>query len=183
MYSEAFKKIPTIITPRLILRQYERNDISVYIKEFKNKRIQQYLGGIPILPNEEKHIENWLRNINYKLLKRKLVFTWLITKNEDTNISVGRIDLGGFKNKKAAEISYYIWEKHWGHGYAQEAISSVVKFGFTKLQLSRIQAIIDDENTNSKKVIKKAGFQKEGSLRNYPIGKSIRNVEIYSIIN
>jgi len=41
---------------------------------------------------------NWLRNINNRLLKKKLVFTWLITKKENSKESVGKIDLGGFQN-------------------------------------------------------------------------------------
>ena len=183
MNSDVFSKIPRLLSPRLILRNFEKKDIIEYIYEFKNENVQKYLGGVQILANEEKHINNWLQNINEKLLMRKLVFTWHITKRENTNISVGRIDLGGFQNKKVAEIAYYLWEKHWGNGYAKEAIDTVVNFGFEKLELLRIQAIIDNDNIRSKNVIEKAGFKKEGILRNYPIGKSISDASMYSIIN
>lgn len=182
MYSEAFKQIPTLKTERLTLRNFELSDIDKYIQEFSNPNLQRYLGGIPILRNDMKHINNWLTNINHKLLKRKVVFTWLITLNENSQRSVGRIDLGGFENKKAAELSYYIWESYWGLGYASEAIRKVLEFGFDTVDLLRIQAIVHEDNVNSKKVLLKSGFQKEGVLRNYPLGKNINNVEIYSSI-
>lgn len=181
MFSEFFKSVPIIETDRLILRPFSSADIQNYILEFSNKNVQRYLGGVLQLKNE-KDGYNWLRNINDRLLKKKLVFTWLITNKKDTNQSFGRIDLGGFVNKKAAEISYYIWEKYWRNGYASESINQIIHFGLNELELSRIQAIVDTENKNSIKVLEWCGFFNEGMLRNYPIGKSIKNVYVYSIV-
>jgi ribosomal-protein-alanine N-acetyltransferase len=182
MFSDSFSKIPEIKTDRLLLRSFGLEDIPAYRIEFEKESIQKYLGGVLVLKDNVQDATNWLRNINDRLLKKKLVFTWLITKKYNPRESVGRIDLGGFTNKKAAEISYYIWEKYWGNGYAVEAIQSIIEYGFVNLELERIQALIDIRNSNSEKVVGKAGFKKEGLLRKYPLGKSITDVYIYSMI-
>lgn len=182
MFSDWFKSVPIIETNRLILRPFSSSDLQYYIQEFSNPNVRKYLGGVLQLKNEKEGY-NWLRNVNDRLLKKKLVFTWLITNKNDTNQSFGRIDLGGFTNKKAAEVSYYIWENYWNNGYASESIKKIIHFGLNDLELSRIQAIVDTENSNSIKVLQKCGFHNEGLLRNYPIGKSIKDVYMFSIIN
>ncbi len=182
MSSTKFIGIPSIKTERLTLRAFSLEDIPAYREEFAKETVQRYLGGILILKDDIKDAQNWLRNINDRLVKKGVVFTWLITLKGNPSESVGRIDLGGFSNKKAAEAAYYIWEKNWGKGYAAEALQSVVQFGFNKLALERIQAIVDVRNTASARVLGKAGFEKEGMLRKYPLGKSIADVYMFAII-
>lgn len=182
MSSTAFTRIPIIKTERLILRAFSLDDIPSYRKEFETEAVQKYLGGVLMLKDDIKDAQNWLRNINDRLLKKKLVLTWLIVLNENPSESVGRIDLGGFSNQKVAEVSYYIWEKYWGNGFALEALNSVVEFGFRDLKLERIQAIVDIRNTASEKVLMKADFDKEGMLRKYPIGKSVADIYMYAKI-
>jgi ribosomal-protein-alanine N-acetyltransferase len=180
MSATTFKNIPVIETERLTLRAFSLDDIPAYRKEFEKEAVQRYLGGVLIVKDDTKSAQNWLRNINDRLLKQKLVFTWLITQKEDVSESIGRIDLGGFTNKKVGEVSYYIWEKYWGHGFAGEALRRVVEFGFNDLKLERIQAIVDVRNTASEKVLVKAGFEKEGMLRKYPLGRGIADVYMFA---
>ena len=182
MPSNPFANIPVIETERLTLRAFSLDDIPTYRKEFEKEAVQKYLGGVLILKDDTKDAQNWLRNINDRLLKQKLVFTWLITRKDNLSESVGRLDLGGFTNKKVGEVSYYIWEKYWGMGYAVEALSSVVAFGFKDLKLERIQAVVDVRNIASEKVLQKAGFEKEGLLRKYPLGKGIADVTMFARI-
>ena len=165
-------------TGRLVLRKFTIDDIERYMEKFNTEDVQRYLGGVLILKNK-KDADNWLKNINDRLLKKKIVFTWLIVKKEKDDESAGRIDLGGFLNKKCAELAYYIWDEYWGNGYCREAIERVISFGFDDLELERIQAVIDVRNI---KVIEKAGFVREGRLRKYPIGKTVSDVFIYSRI-
>ncbi len=54
-----------------------------------------------------------------------------------------------------------------GKGYTSEATITLIKYGFTKLNLNRIEAIIAPENTASLKIIEKLGMQKEGHLKQH----------------
>ncbi len=180
MFSDYFASIPIIATKRLCLRQFTIEDIPAYRKEFESEHIQKYLGGVLLLKNNEEDAQNWIRNINDRLLKRKLVLTWHIVNHQEQ--SIGRVDLGGFRQRKVAEISYYIWKASWGNGYGTEAVEAVIRFGFHHLELERISATIHIENLGSQKLIEKVGLRKEGVLRNYPLGKSLQDVYMYSII-
>lgn len=182
MPTEKFSHNPVLATERLTLRAFSLADIPSYRKEFENEAVQKYLGGVLILKNDEMDAQNWLRNINDRLVKKKIVFTWLIAHRDRAAESIGRIDLGGFANNKVGEVSYYVWERYWGNGFAVEALKRVIAFGFNDLNLERIQAIVDIRNISSEKVLMQAGFEKEGLLRKYPLGKSIADVYMYAII-
>ncbi len=182
MAIKTFTEIPVIEAERIILRAFSIEDIPAYRKEFEKEAVQRYLGGVLILKDDFKDAQNWLRNINDRLLKKKIVFTWLIARKDKIAEGIGRIDLGGFTNNKVGEVSYYIWEKYWGVGFAVEALNSVVEFGFNDLNLERIQAVVDIRNHASEKVLIKAGFKKEGLLRKFPLGKSITDVYMFAKI-
>ena len=53
----------------------------------------------------------------------------------------------------------------WGCGYASEAGSAAVRFGFESLGLNRIYAFHMARNLASGKVLQKLGMQPEGVLR------------------
>ena len=80
------------------------------------------------------------------------------------------------------EVAYIIDIPQRGKGYATEAVQILVDYLFLTRQIERIQALIDVENANSQKVIERAGFLREGELRNayWPRGEW-RNAYMYSI--
>jgi ribosomal-protein-alanine N-acetyltransferase len=97
-FADWFKTVPVLETPRLTLRPFCLEDIEAYLRMVRDPEVCRYLGGgLSDLPNE-RHVANWLRNINGRLLQSKTVFTWCIERKEDKSF-VGRIDLGGFVRK------------------------------------------------------------------------------------
>ena len=50
-------------------------------------------------------------------------------------------------------------------GLMSEALKEVIKYGFTELELHRIQALIAIENEPSLKLLQKNNFTKEGIMR------------------
>lgn len=68
-------------------------------------------------------------------------------------------------------------------GFMSEAVPEVIKFGFLKLNLHRIEVKVSPQNLPSVKIIEKNGFIKEGFLReDYFINDKYENSEIYSIL-
>lgn len=83
-----------------------------------------------------------------------------------TNRFVGLIALTlGKINFKIAEVWYKIFPDYWCQGFATEALSQILKFGFTDLKLHRIEAGCAIKNIASIKVLEKAGMTREGSKR------------------
>jgi RimJ/RimL family protein N-acetyltransferase len=50
-------------------------------------------------------------------------------------------------------------------GYATEATQLMVDYLFLSKEIARIQAIVDVRNKTSQRVLEKAGFQREGTVR------------------
>ena len=48
-----------------------------------------------------------------------------------------------------------------------EAVKAVIKYGFDKINLNKVQVCHRSTNTPSKKVIEKCGFVYEGTLRDF----------------
>lgn len=66
---------------------------------------------------------------------------------------------------KMAEIYYKLLPAYWGQGFATEAASALLKFGFDTLKLHRIEAGTAVKNKRSIKVLEKIGMTREGVRR------------------
>lgn len=79
---------------------------------------------------------------------------------------VGLIALN-LSNKKynKGEVWYKLHPNHWGQGFATEALSKVLDFGFDTLKLHRVEAGCAVDNIGSVKVLEKVGMIKEGRKR------------------
>lgn len=82
---------------------------------------------------------------------------------------IGNIKLGPINwIHRFADISLLIGEKdHWGKGIATEAIKLITRFAFNVLNLNKLQAGCYSKNIGSAKAFLKAGFCKEGALKNH----------------
>ena len=68
-------------------------------------------------------------------------------------------------NEWEADIGYELSPEHWGRGYATEAASALVDFGFRELQLHRISSWCIADNAASAGVLERLGLRQEGRLR------------------
>lgn len=94
-FNDFFAEVPRLETPRLVLRPFGREDMDSYLKWMQDPAVHRFLGGGVRLPQGEKQVSDWLKNINGRLLRSKTVLTWCaVCKKEDQ--VVGRVDLGGF---------------------------------------------------------------------------------------
>jgi ribosomal-protein-alanine N-acetyltransferase len=66
---------------------------------------------------------------------------------------------------RVAEIGYWIAEPHWGRGIASEAARAMTGYGFARFPLDRIEAEVFERNAASMRVLEKAGYRLEGTLR------------------
>ena len=82
-----------------------------------------------------------------------------------------------------AELGYVLSRKLWGRGLMPEAVRAVVRFGFGRMELNRIEARCIIENAASARVMEKAGMTCEGTLREREFIKgAYRDMRLYSIL-
>jgi [ribosomal protein S5]-alanine N-acetyltransferase len=79
-------------------------------------------------------------------------------------VALDNIVLGAWHN---ATIGYYVDHEHNGLGLATHAVLLVVRFGFERAGLHRIQAGVMPRNHASARVLQKLGFRHEGMAKNY----------------
>jgi len=83
-----------------------------------------------------------------------------------------------------AEVGYMIQKQHEGNGYTSEALKEVLLYGFDKMNLHSIEAVIDPSNLASEKILQKCGFVKEAHFKENEFweGKYLDSV-VYSLLN
>jgi len=64
------------------------------------------------------------------------------------------------------EIGYNVTRLERGKGYGTEAVQLIVDYLFLSMDVARIQAFTDVRNKASQRILEKAGFKREGTLRN-----------------
>ena len=92
-------------------------------------------------------------------------FAFAITVDEKVIGSIGAFRQGNI-HRQTAELGYYIAEEYWDKGIMTEAVKKLCDYVFSHTDIIRIFAEPFAYNSASCRVLEKAGFQYEGTLRN-----------------
>lgn len=108
------------------------------------------------------------------------IFAFAITVSGKVIGSIGAFRQGNI-HRKTAELGYYIAEEYWGNGIMTEAVNQLCDYVFSHTDIIRIYAEPFAYNIGSCRVLEKAGFQYEGTLRNNAVknGK-VLDMKMYS---
>jgi RimJ/RimL family protein N-acetyltransferase len=81
--------------------------------------------------------------------------------------AVGSVSLrlGSDIERRSAEIGYWLGEAYWGRGIVSAAVAAVTDYAFRELDLLRVFAVPFARNAASARVLERAGYQREGTLR------------------
>ncbi len=81
---------------------------------------------------------------------------------------IGRIGLNGFRRRdRIAALYLYIGDPaYWGHGYAHEALTTLLSYAFDRFDLWQVELWTLADNEQAIRVYRKCGFVEEGTLRN-----------------
>ncbi|WP_449537599.1 GNAT family N-acetyltransferase [Ferdinandcohnia sp. Marseille-Q9671] len=171
---------PLLETERLRLREITIADAAGIYNCFSNEEVTRYYGQDPLTSIEQAEQFVAFFSKNYK---EKRGIRWGIELKGEKGI-IGTIGFNVWSPKhKRAEIGYELHPSYWRKGYATEAISEVITFGFTELGLTRIGAVVFIENASSNELLKKLGFEKEGVLRNYMYQNGVPyDTNVYSLV-
>lgn len=98
--------------------------------------------------------------------------------------AVGGIGLipGTDVERVGAELGYWLGERYWGRGLATASVRSILPYAFEELGLLRVFAAVFDFNPASGRVLEKAGFVREGVLRDAAIKESrVTSMTLYAM--
>ena len=107
-------------------------------------------------------------------------FAFAITVNGKVIGSIGAFRQTNIHNK-IAELGYYIAEEYWGKGIMTEAVKQLCDYVFSHTDIIRIYAEPFAYNIGSCRVLEKAGFQYEGTLRSNALKNgNVLDMKMYS---
>lgn len=66
---------------------------------------------------------------------------------------------------RRAELGFALRRDRWGRGLMTEALPVLLRCGFEKMDLHRVEADVDPRNAASIKQLERLGFRREGYLR------------------
>jgi ribosomal-protein-alanine N-acetyltransferase len=152
---------PELETSRLKLVRLSKNHLEDLFKIYSSEQLMKYWDDYP-----HSNIEK-TKEVYEMLSKRETNNTgvcWAISLKDNREI-IGTIAYNGYKKNGLASIGYILKEKFWNKGYTTEALTKFIDYGFSTLNVHRIEAHVSLGNIGSEKVLQKVGFIKEGVLR------------------
>jgi ribosomal-protein-alanine N-acetyltransferase len=91
---------------------------------------------------------------------------------------------GADVERYSAEVGYWLAEPFWGRGIAPEAVRLVSEYAFGTCNMLRLFALPFADNTQSIRVLDKAGYTREGVLRASSVKHgTARDQALYALVN
>ncbi|MDZ7319511.1 MAG: GNAT family N-acetyltransferase [candidate division KSB1 bacterium] len=172
--------IPTLRTPRLILRPFTPDDAPVVQHLAGVREVAEMTTNIPY-PYEDGIAKEWIATHQPSFENGEAV-TFAIVLDQASQL-IGAIGLRFQKAHLGAELGYWIGKMYWNQGYCTEAARAVIRYGFESFHLNRIQARHMTKNPASGRVMQKVGMQYEGTLRQSLVREDqFYDAAIYSIL-
>ncbi len=162
------------------IRDWKIEDAEQLAEALNNKKIQDNLrDGLP-LPYTAEDARGF---INAMLdADKNSTFPFAITCEDRV---VGSI--GAFRKEnihfRTAEIGYYIAEDYWGQGLGTSALRKICEQVFSTTDIVRIFAEPFARNIASCRILEKAGFELEGTLKKNAFKNEIyEDMKVYALI-
>ena len=162
------------------IRKWELSDAAALAAALSNKKVQDNLrDGLPY-PYTEQDGTDYISAM--LLADENDTFAFAITVDTKVVGSIGIFRQGNV-HRQTAELGYYIAEEYWGKGIMTEAVKQICEYVFGKSDIIRIYAEPFSYNVASCRVLEKAGFQYEGTLRSNAVknGK-VLDMKMYSLL-
>ena len=167
-------------TARLLLRSLEMGDVPALVRLVGAREIAAMTTRIPH-PYSEQDALDFLAQAHEEFRDGRSI-SFAITISPAGELCGGiRLDLT--PEHRRAEPGYWIGVPYWGRGYATEAATAVVAFGFDTLGLHRIYAHHFGGNTGSQSVLEKIGMRHEGHIPQHVLKwDHYIDLEIYGLL-
>jgi ribosomal-protein-alanine N-acetyltransferase len=154
---------PVLTTERLTLRRPLLSDAPDVLVFRGDWEVQKYQG--PVF-KDVAEVQTLIEELESEYAAQEGI-TWAVALASSDTV----LGLFGFHNwnkyHRRAEVGYDLTHAYWGQGIASEALRTIVRFGFEKMNLNRIYAATIADNHESVRLLERLGFQREGTRRQH----------------
>lgn len=162
------------------IRKWDLSDAADLAAALSNKKVQENLrDGLPYPYTKQDGTDYISAMLS---ADQNETFAFAITVDNKVIGSIGIFRQGNI-HRQTAELGYYIAEEYWGKGIMTGAVKQICEYVFDKSNMIRIYAEPFAYNTASCRVLEKAGFQYEGTLRNNAVKNGeVIDMKMYSLL-
>lgn len=157
--------VTILTTEHFIIRELSVEDIDDVYQIYRQPGICDFMDDIePSVEEEKKKHEAYIKNIYHFYGYGQ----WGVFYKEDGRL-VGKcgIELKSLDGEEIHEIGYLLSKDLQGHGYAKEFVSEILNYCFQELDIRRIVAVVDKDNTRSIRLAEQVGMHRYGEcIRN-----------------
>lgn len=174
-------ELPLLNTSRLYLRQIRLEDAAGMFDYTSDPEVAAFTSWEVHRSKEETR-----QYIDRMLEQQHLGMTaiWGIEEKHTNGKLIGNC---GFKlivqEHARAELVFALTKPHWGKGFMTEATHEVFRYGFTRLGLNRIEAVVDGENIATVRVPKRENMTFEGIMHEgVKVRGVFRDAKLYALL-
>jgi len=160
-----FSRFPTLATDRLVLREFRVGDATALFA-FRSDADEQKYNAEPLTTVDQAVAMIADLHADYAA---HTAIHWAVAGRDDDRV-IGLFDYVAWeRDHRRAEIGYDLAKAHWGSGLATEALAAMLGFGFTQMDLMRVEAQTIADNHESVRLLRRLGFRLEGLRRSFSL--------------
>lgn len=156
---------PELQTKRLHLRQIQGPDKPLIFEGLSHPEVIRYYGVSYTSLEGVQEQMRWYRNLE----KSESGIWWAICKKGESSL-IGACGFNEWHQEhRRIELGYWLLPAYWQQGIMSEALSEIMNYAFSELNIHRIEAIVESGNEGSKKLLDRLGFAFEGTHKDCEI--------------
>ncbi len=167
MNERVFKAFPVLDMNDIVLRELRVTDYKPFYTYLSDPMVNRYVSE----EDTPKSLERAKEELKYwgnLFHNRRSIYWGIALKNTDMLIGTAGFNVWS-RTHRRGEVSYDLARPHWGKGIMTRVLQTICDYGFTAMDINRIQATVAMDNIASIRVLSKVGFQQEGIMRDYGI--------------
>lgn len=171
--------VPTLTTGRLLLQKITPDDQAFIYQGLSHPDVIPFYGVRYDSFEAAAAQMEWYE----KMVAEGTGLPWKIS-DLHTGENIGVISVYLYKPEhQKAEIGFWLLPQFWNRGYALEALEATMAYWKRVKSLHRLEAFVEEGNSASSKLLEKAGFLYEGTMRECEIKNgSYISLRIYAIL-
>lgn len=159
----------------LRLRDFTRDDIGHVFAGLSHPDVIRHYGVSYATLEECRTQMDW-----FESLRENDSGHWMALELRASGDFLGAVGVSSLlRQHHSAELGYWLLPQFWGCGYMREALAGFLRHAFDELRLHRISAVVEVDNTASRKLLDALNFTMEGVQRDC----EIKNGEYISLLS
>ena len=164
---DVFGVFPRLETEGLLLREIVAADADALFAVLSDREVTRYYDL------DTFHSSQQARDLIERFAHRYrsgVGIRWGIARRAEPQLLVGTCGYNiWIQPSRRGLIGYDLARCWWRRGIMTEALTALIRFGFARMDLNRIEATVFADNAASHGLLQKLGFTPEGVLREYEL--------------